>query len=131
MEGGTFLGFFSFLDKIRTEAAASVLQCQEAGVRVIMVTGDHVETAGAVAQQVGIIPSEQDLHSSDQAVSCTDIRFSHMLKEEQEDIVMNKSVFARATPADKLSILKALQSSGKCVMATGDGKRGESVSFYR
>ncbi|CAM6098046.1 unnamed protein product [Calypogeia fissa] len=121
LEGGTFLGFLSFLDRVRCEAAASVMECQEAGVRVIMVTGDHAETAVVVAKQVGIISAEQDFDSSDAAVSCTDIQFSHMRKEEQQEIVINKRVFARATPADKLLILQALQSHGKCVMATGDG----------
>ncbi|KAG6541556.1 hypothetical protein Mapa_017078 [Marchantia paleacea] len=118
-ERAIFLGFLSFIDPVREEAAASVQQCQRAGVRVIMVTGDHIETAVSVAQQVGIVSTEQEEDSSDMAVSCTDMHLATLGKDELGDLVMRTRVFARATPTDKLLILESLQACAKSVMATG------------
>lgn len=120
-ERAIFLGFLSFIDPIREEAAASVQQCQRAGVRVIMVTGDHIETAASVAQQVGIISTEQEEDSSDMSISCIDMHLATLGKEELQDLVMRTRVFARATATDKLLILESLQACAKTVMATGDG----------
>lgn len=117
-----FLGFLAFQDSVREGAAEAVEKCRQAGVRVIMVTGDHLETGLAVASAVRIL----DLHSHNMkgnttGISCSEVKLKNMSEDETQQLVCKTSVFARATPDDKLIILKTLQGFKKCVMATGDG----------
>jgi Ca2+-transporting ATPase len=122
MEGTTFLGFMAFQDPVREGVAEAVEKCHKAGVRVIMVTGDHLKTGLAVASASGILDSQGLEGREDVAgVSCADSLLQCMAEEEVQKLVSETSVFARATPNDKLIILETLQGSGKCVMATGDG----------
>ncbi|KAL2650525.1 hypothetical protein R1flu_018653 [Riccia fluitans] len=116
-KNAVFLGFLSFLDPVRDEAAISVQQCKEAGINVIMVTGDHINTAVSVGREVGILSAERE----EGALSCTNIHLATLEKERLQDLVTRTSVFARTTPTDKLLLLETLQMLGKCVMCTGDG----------
>ena len=122
MEGTTFLGFMAFQDPVREGVAEAMEKCHKAGVRVIMVTGDHLKTGLAIASAAGILDSRSLEGREDVAgVLCADSSLQSMAEEEIQQVVSETSVFARATPNDKLIILESLQGSGKCVMATGDG----------
>lgn len=105
------LGLFALEDPPRTEAAGAVAALKGAGVRVLMVTGDHPETARTIAERVGIDGSEivrgRDLDSASDA--------------ELSGIVRKASVFARIAPEHKLRIVRALHASGEAVAVTGDG----------
>lgn len=106
-EGLRFLGFVLLLDPPRPEVLEAVRRVQEAGVRVVMVTGDHPATALAIARQVGI-PAE---------VVATGEEIAELSDEE----LLEVDVFARVRPEDKLRIVAALQKAGEVVAMTGDG----------
>ena len=105
------LGLVAFADPPRREAAGAVDVCQHAGIRVIMVTGDHPGTASAVAAQVGI-DTDRILTGTDLG-SCSDDELTEALEET--------SVFARVTPDHKHRIVENLQRQGEVVAVTGDG----------
>jgi cation-transporting ATPase F len=112
--GLTFLGLQGMIDPPRQEAIAAVAACQEAGIQVKMVTGDHAVTASAIAQMMHF--SQQD-HAP--ALSGRDLadRDDEALKNAVEDT----TVFARVAPEQKLRLIKALQAKGHVVAMTGDG----------
>jgi Ca2+-transporting ATPase len=106
-----FAGLISIEDPPRAGVRETIGQAQRAGIRTIMVTGDHPLTAAAVASEVGII--------SDRVTDAKDL---DMLSEEElRELVKHTSVFARALPAHKYRIVKALQGNGEVVAVTGDG----------
>ena len=109
----TFLGFVGLLDPPRAEATEAVALCQSAGIRVVMITGDHPATALAIARRLGISgPDEAALTGQDLAAMSADA-----LDTRVRDI----HVYARVAPEDKLRIVKALQHRGEYVAMTGDG----------
>jgi len=111
-EGDLILaGILSFIDPPRAEVPEVVKMCKEAGIRVIMLTGDHPETAKAVATQVGI----------DSSTVLTGPEISAMDDAKLGEAVKNTSVFARITPEHKLRIVKLLKENGQIVAVTGDG----------
>ena len=107
-----FLGLVGLQDPPRPEAQAAVKALQDAGVRVLMVTGDHPATARAIAEQVGIDVTKPPVRGAevDQA---DDARFAELVRQT--------SVFARITPEHKLRVVRTLQASGEVVAVTGDG----------
>ncbi|NWK57295.1 cation-transporting P-type ATPase [Verrucomicrobiaceae bacterium N1E253] len=108
----TFLGLQGKLDPPRPEAIAAVAQCQSAGIKVKMITGDHALTAKAVAQQIGLDTSTPAL---------TGRELEQLSDEELADVAEQTSVFARVAPKQKLRLVKALQSHHHIVAMTGDG----------
>lgn len=108
-----FLGITGMIDPPRKEVMASIKSCHEAGVRVIMITGDHKKTAVAIAKQLGIY------RDSDLAVNVEE--FHEMTREELHKKLPKISVFSRVSPKDKLDIVKALQEQQEIVGMTGDG----------
>jgi P-type Ca2+ transporter type 2C len=105
----TFSGLLAFADPIREDIAEAVQECYAAGIRVVMITGDHPETAEAIASQAGIKHAENVLLGS-------------YLQETLSPAAMAATnVFARVVPMQKLSIVRALQSAGEIVVMTGDG----------
>lgn len=106
-----FAGLFGMIDPPRKEAIESVEICKKAGVRVVMITGDHPLTARIIAEQIGI-PADQVLSGKE-------------LGEMEESVLKEKvrevSVFARVEPSHKLRIVRAFQSHGDCIAMTGDG----------
>ena len=106
-------GLIGFADPPRRESAAAVATCQHAGIRVIMVTGDHPRTATAIARQVGIETDHTDAITGDELDRLDDAAFT--------DAVTHTSVFARVTPDHKLRIVRTLQDSNQVVAVTGDG----------
>ncbi|MCX8151108.1 MAG: cation-transporting P-type ATPase [Candidatus Bathyarchaeota archaeon] len=106
-----FVGIIGFTDPPRREVKDALRMCRDAGIRVIMVTGDHPETAKAIATQVGI--------NSSRVLSGEDI--ANLSDEELKKELRRTQVFARTTPEDKLRIVKLLREEGEIVAVTGDG----------
>jgi Ca2+-transporting ATPase len=106
-----FVGILGFIDPPRKEARGAIQTCQEAGIKVIMITGDHPETAKAIAAQVGI--------NSVNLLTGYDI--SKMTDDDLKKKLTNTYVFARVTPEDKLRLVRLLREKGEIVAVTGDG----------
>jgi Ca2+-transporting ATPase len=107
-----FLGLIGMIDPPRDEAGDAVARTRAAGIRPIMITGDHPITAGVIARELGIAPGAR-------AVTGAEI---HRMTDEQLDrAVRSESVYARVDPEHKLRIVKALQRGGAVVAMTGDG----------
>ena len=113
----TFLGLQGMLDPPRPEAIAAVRRCQNAGIAVKMITGDHLLTARAIAQQIGLRGSTKA--GAPNAISGRELEGAS--DEELLTIAEDSAVFARVTPEQKLRLVKALQSRGQIVAMTGDG----------
>lgn len=109
----TLVGFFGMKDALRSEVAEAMKKTVAAGIRVVMITGDHAVTARAIAQEAGI------WHEGDRVLTGEDIdRFSdHELAEN----LANTTVFARVTPEHKLRIIKSYKARGEVIAMTGDG----------
>lgn len=106
----TFVGIQGMIDPPRVEVKSLVQACQESGIRVIMITGDHGETAKAVAREIGIIGD---------ALSSNDLE--QMDDEKFQSVVETVSIYARVNPSMKMRIVGALQKKGHIVAMTGDG----------
>lgn len=109
----TFTGIAGMIDPPRKEVAAAVRTCREAGIRTIMITGDHEITAAAIAQELGIC------HSGNEIISGS--RLNAMTDAELDLAVKKAAVFARVSPTDKLRIIQALKRNGEITAMTGDG----------
>lgn len=111
--GLTFLGLVGMIDPPREEARDAVAVCREAGIRPVMITGDHVVTASAIAKNLGI------LKDGDRAI--TGAELDAMSETELDNAVEDISVYARVSPENKIRIVKAWQKKEKVVAMTGDG----------
>lgn len=109
----TFIGLQGMIDPPRPEVRKSIKDCQKAGIKTVMITGDHVVTASAIARQLNILPSGGKVIDG-QALSA-------MTESELENEVEDIYVYARVSPEHKLKIVKALQKKGHIVAMTGDG----------
>ena len=108
-----FIGLQGMIDPPRPEVKQAVQECKEAGIKTIMITGDHKVTAMAIAEQLGILSHGGRVVEG--------IELANMSVEELEDIVDETYVFARVSPEHKLKIVKALQNKDHIVAMTGDG----------
>lgn len=109
----TFIGLIAQMDPPRLESKEAVTQCKKAGIKPIMITGDHVLTAQSIAQEIGIY------QEGDQCLSGNELE---KMDEDQLDQVLSKiSVYARVSPEHKIRIVKAWQKKGAIVAMTGDG----------
>jgi Ca2+-transporting ATPase len=108
----TLLGLVAMLDPPRPEARAAVETCEHAGIRAVMITGDHPLTARTVAQELGLLTGHRVVTGRD-----LDGMSDETLQREVDDI----AVFARVSPADKLRVVEAWQKRGTIVAMTGDG----------
>ncbi|MBA2777564.1 cation-translocating P-type ATPase [Billgrantia kenyensis] len=111
-EGLVLLGLVGLLDPPREAAIEAVKQCLEAGIRPVMVTGDHGVTAKAIAEQLGFAQTDRAL---------TGREIENMSDEELEECILEIDVFARAAPEHKLRLVKAMQAKGGICAMTGDG----------
>ena len=112
-QGLTFMGLLGMIDPPRPEAAEAVRTCLRAGIKPVMITGDHVVTASAIAKALGILQPGQQAITGAQLDAMTD--------EELDAQVENISVYARVSPENKIRIVKAWQRKDQVVSMTGDG----------
>ncbi len=119
IENLTFVGLQGMIDPPRAEALQAVQVCQSAGIRVKMITGDHPVTARAIAEKLGLNGASQDSEQSLRVMTSHDL--ADRSDRELIDIAERVSVFARATPEQKLRLVRALQAGGHVVAMTGDG----------
>ena len=109
----TFLGLVSMMDPPREESKAAVEECIEAGIKPIMITGDHKVTAAAIAKRIGILKDESE--------ACEGAVIENMSDEELQEFVPKISVYARVSPEHKIRIVRAWLDRGNIVAMTGDG----------
>lgn len=116
--GLTFVGICGIKDPARPEAAKAIVQCREAGVRVIMITGDSKETAVAIARDVNIFSREEDVSRK----AWRGAEFFSLSEQEQRSILRSGNlIFCRTEPHDKQQLVKMLQQEGEVPAMTGDG----------
>ena len=109
----TFYGLVGIIDPPREESVHAVQVAKEAGIKTVMITGDHVNTAKAIAEQIGILYGDKKIMDSATLHSMSD--------EELENVIEDYRVFARTSPEDKIRIVKAFQKKDEIVAMTGDG----------
>jgi Ca2+-transporting ATPase len=109
----TFLGMVGMIDPPRPESKQAVYDAKAAGIKTVMITGDHVVTASAIAKEIGIM--------NDGDRSLTGSELSQMSEGELKNQVKDISVYARVSPEDKIRIVQAWQSHGEVITMTGDG----------
>ncbi len=108
-----FIGLVGMIDPIRPEVKLAVVECKKAGIRPIMITGDHIDTAVAIAKELGIL--------NDRSEAILGSQIDQMSEAEFDKEVEKYSVYARVQPEHKVKIVKAWQSKGKVTAMTGDG----------
>ena len=108
----TFVGLICMIDPIRDGVKDAIQTCNKAGIKTIMITGDHIETASAIARELNILKEGN--------MAITGEQLDKMPQEKLEKEIMNYSVFARVSPEHKVKIVKALQANKKVVAMTGD-----------
>jgi Ca2+-transporting ATPase len=122
VEKQVLLGLMAQLDPARPEVAEAVDRCRQAGIRPVMITGDHPLTAQAIAKGIGLLPQSSGLG---QGSGTDEVVLGQVLEASDEEqlrqLVRRCSVFARVPPEQKLRIVRALQANGQVVAMTGDG----------
>lgn len=112
----TFMGMVGFIDPIRKDAISSIRQCRSAGIKVLMITGDHPLTAFSIAKELQLTKQYEEV--------TTGVEVSEYLQKDQREFdrfVASKRVFTRVTPIQKLEIVESLKRQGEFVAVTGDG----------
>src|SRR5690625_5098233 len=109
----TFVGRYGTMDPPRKEVKAAIDECKQAGIKTVMITGDHEKTALAIATNLNLMPEDGQVLDGKQ--------LNQMSVDELRDVIEDVYVFARVTPEHKLKIVKAFQEKGHIVAMTGDG----------
>src|SRR5690625_3935494 len=109
----TLLGIYGMIDPPRKEVKQAIANCKKAGIQTVMITGDHVDTAQAIATEIELLPKHGEVNSGTE--------LNNLSTAELKERVDNIYVYARVTPEHKLKIVKALQEKGHVVAMTGDG----------
>ena len=112
----TFYGLISFIDPLRSEAKDSVDKCKKAGIKVMMITGDHPSTAGTIAQELGIMEEDEQVITGQMLEDACPADCPAFKK-----LVLSGKVFARISPSQKMDIVDVLIRNGEFVAVTGDG----------
>lgn len=113
----TFLGVVGMIDPPRAEVANCIQECATAGIRVIVITGDNLDTAVAICRRIGIFSANEDVSK----LAYLGGNFAGMSEEQQREVVKRARLFARVEPAHKSQIVKRLQELGEISAMTGDG----------
>lgn len=112
----SFIGLVGFIDPVRPETKGSIAECHRAGIKVIMITGDHPLTALSIAKDINIAENENQVATGKQVEE----KFA-LGEKEFDEFVKGITVFSRVTPTDKLNIVNSLKRQGEFVAVTGDG----------
>lgn len=108
----SFVGYIGITDPVRESVPAAIKECKKAGIRIIMITGDHPLTATSIAGKIGLVNSGKVLTGSELELTSD---------EELQNIIKDVNVFSRVTPTQKLRLVNCIKSSGEIVAMTGDG----------
>ncbi|MCI0456624.1 MAG: HAD-IC family P-type ATPase [Gemmataceae bacterium] len=119
--GLVFIGFVAIRDPLRDDVKDAVAECRQAGIEVKMVTGDNVETARAIAYEIGLIDRRDAPINTPDAIVLTSDKFNELSDDELKARLPALRVLARARPLDKFRMVKALQEQNQVVAVTGDG----------
>lgn len=111
-----FVGMVAFIDPIRSSVKASLKECRNAGIKVVMVTGDHPLTAFAIAKELGLVTRESEVATGKDIA-----KYRSLGEKEFDKFVGCIKVFSRVTPIDKLDIVESFKRQGEFVAVTGDG----------
>ncbi|MEC5422752.1 calcium-translocating P-type ATPase, SERCA-type [Virgibacillus sp. C22-A2] len=109
----TFIGLYGMIDPPRKEVKSAIEECRQAGIKTVMITGDHVKTARAIAKNLNLLPED--------GLVLEGYQLNQMSVSDLEEKIEDTYVFARVTPEHKLKIVKAFQKKGHIVAMTGDG----------
>ncbi len=112
----TFEGLVAFIDPIREEVTKSIKDCKKAGIKVIMITGDHPLTAYSIAKDLGLVENYDEVTSGKELDE-----YFQKGKKEFDKFIKSKKIFTRVTPLNKLEIVESLKRQGEFVAVTGDG----------
>ena len=115
IENLNFVGLVGFIDPVRKEAEKAIKECKNAGIKVLMITGDHALTAYAIAKELNMIENKSEVTTG------SDLDFYIEDNDAFDKFISDKKVFARVTPMQKLKIVESLQRQGEFVAVTGDG----------
>ena len=110
------IGMVAFIDPVRNEVKKSIKECQNAGIKILMITGDHPLTAGTIAKDLGIIQSDSEIATGEEVE-----KYLKIGQKEFDQFVRCIKVFSRVTPIEKLEIIHSLKRQGEFVAVTGDG----------
>ena len=111
-----YVGMIGFLDPPRLDIKEAILSCRKAGIRIVMITGDHPMTALNIARKTGLVDEDEQ-----RVITGKDLPAVESLSEERRKEILSTSVFARTTPKQKLEIASVFQTAGNIVAMTGDG----------
>ena len=112
----TFMGMVGFIDPIRKEAVASIQECRDAGIKVLMITGDHPLTAFSIAKDLKLTNTIDEVTTGDEVE-----QYLNKGEKSFDDFIKQKCIFTRVTPLQKLEIIESLKRQGEFVAVTGDG----------
>ena len=112
----TFIGLVAFIDPIREEVKTSIQECKTAGIKVIMITGDHPLTAYSIASDLGLVEDYSEVTTGQEVDE-----YLKKGKKEFDKFIKGKKIFTRVTPLNKLEIVESLKRQGEFVAVTGDG----------
>ena len=116
LEGVVYAGMIGFLDPPRLDIKEAILTCRKAGIKVVMITGDHPLTALNIAKKTGLVNDDEQA-----VITGKDLPAADSLSDEWKEKILNTAVFARTTPKQKLEIAGIYQMAGNIVAMTGDG----------
>ena len=112
----SFIGLVAFIDPIRKETIESIKECKKAGIKVVMITGDHPLTAFAIAKELGLSSSQEEVANGNEIEE-----YLAKGNREFDKFIKNKKVFTRVTPIQKLEIVNSFKRQGEFIAVTGDG----------